>query len=158
VGLSAWVYAGAGDDRVRGGGGNDVLLGEAGRDLLVGGGGRDVMIGGLGADRMVGDRADDILIAGTTAFDADVAALRAIQGTWTSSSSYEARTATLQAVLRADGIDATVFDDDAEDVLTGSDGQDWFFVNVDAPGQVTDKVTDLGADEFAVDLDFINGS
>ena len=30
VGLSAWVYAGAGDDRVRGGGGNDVLLGEAG--------------------------------------------------------------------------------------------------------------------------------
>ena len=117
------------------------------------------MIGGLGADRMVGDGADDILIAGTTAFDADFAALRGIQNTWTSSSSYETRTTNLQAVLRADGPDATVFDDAAEDVLTGSDGQDWFFVNVDdVPGGVTDEVTDLGADEFAQDLDFINAN
>jgi PKD repeat protein len=156
VGLPAWVYAGAGDDKVRGGGGHDVLLGEAGHDLLVGGGGRDVMIGGLGADRMVGDGADDILIAGTTAFDADVAALRVIQNTWTSSFSYETRATTLQAVLRVDGADATVFDDDARDVLTGSDGQDWFFVNVDDPGRVRDVVTDLSAVEFAEDLDFIN--
>jgi hypothetical protein len=106
---------------------------------------------------MVGDGADDILIAGTTAFDADIAVLRDVQNAWTSSLSYETRTTTLRAVLRVDGADATVFDDDARDVLTGSNGQDWFFVNVDAaPGRVTDVVTDLRAGEFAEDLDFIN--
>lgn len=50
-------------------------------------------------------------------------------------------------VLKSGGVDATVGDDGAKDMLTGSAGADWFFANlVDG---VLDKITDLKADEFA---------
>jgi Ca2+-binding RTX toxin-like protein len=58
------------------------------------------------------------------------------------------------------GAVATVHDDNAEDTLTGSSGQDWFFANLfldhsdDAARK--DKITDLHAAEFALDIDFIN--
>ena len=55
--------------------------------------------------------------------------------------------------------DITVFDDNEKDTMTGSSGQDWFFANLalDAGDDATanDKITDLHADEFAVDLDWI---
>jgi hypothetical protein len=41
------------------------------------------------------------------------------------------------------------------DVLTGDAGRDWFFANLDAG--VRDRITDLQSNEFADDLDFING-
>lgn len=50
----------------------------------------------------------------------------------------------------------TVSDDGAQDVLTGSSGQDWFLANVSGGG-VLDKLTDLSATEFATDLSFILG-
>ena len=60
--------------------------------------------------------------------------------------------------LVADGANRTVLDDNAVDLLTGSSGQDWFLFNADGEsGSKKDKVTDLKADEFALDLDFING-
>jgi hypothetical protein len=162
---SAWLYGGGGNDRLKGGAGHDVLSGGAGDDLLVGGAGRDLLVGGTGADRIVGNADDDILIAGTTAFDDDVAALCAIMAEWTSERSYAERTANLRGttsgglngayVLETEGAGATVFDDDAADVLTGSAGQDWFFANLDSG--VLDRITDLSAAEFAADLDFIQG-
>jgi hypothetical protein len=48
----------------------------------------------------------------------------------------------------------TVFDDGAQDVMTGSSGQDWYFANIAGDG-VRDRITDLSAAEFAVDLNFI---
>src|SRR5262249_43210544 len=48
--LPAWLYGGAGNDRLMGGAGPDVLLGGAGDDDLLGGLGRDLLIGGVGAD------------------------------------------------------------------------------------------------------------
>ena len=60
--------------------------------------------------------------------------------------------------LMDDGAIRTVLDDNAVDLLTGSSGQDWFLFNADGEGgSKKDKVTDLKADEFALDLDFING-
>ncbi|MFO7907522.1 MAG: hypothetical protein R6U98_33045 [Pirellulaceae bacterium] len=56
-------------------------------------------------------------------------------------------------MLLADGLDATVFDDAAKDVMTASAGLDCFFANLD--GSVQDKITDLSADEFADDLAWI---
>lgn len=50
--------------------------------------------------------------------------------------------------------DVTVFDDGVKDVLTGSAGKDWFWANLDTG--VKDKITDLSANEFATDIDFIN--
>src|SRR5262249_33915227 len=64
IALPAWLYGGAGNDRLKGGAGDDVLLGDGGDDLLVGGSGRDLLVGGTGADRIVGNADDDVLIAG----------------------------------------------------------------------------------------------
>jgi PKD repeat protein len=175
VGLSAWLYGGDGQDRLKGGGGNDVLLGGDGDDLLVGGDGRDILIGGLGADRLVGNADDDILIAGTTAFDGNQAALAAILSEWISGRCYGERVANLSGqtvttagseafnsrangayFLMLDGTDATVFDDGAFDIVTGSSGQDWFMLNNDgSTGTAQDRVTDLSASEFASDIDWI---
>src|SRR5262249_40913002 len=44
ISLSAWLYGGSGNDRLKGGSGSNVLLGGAGDDLLVGGNDRDVLI------------------------------------------------------------------------------------------------------------------
>jgi len=83
--LPAWLYGGAGNDRLKGGGGPSVLVGGDGDDLLLGGKSSNVMIAGAGADRLVGGAGDDLLIAGATAFDGNMVALDAILGEWTSS-------------------------------------------------------------------------
>src|SRR5207237_5375909 len=139
-----------------GGAGNDVLLGGDGDDLIVGGNGRDLLIGGFGADRLVGNADDDILIAGATAFDAKAFALDAILAEWTSARDYTTRVANIRGggsgprangnfFFAVDGSSVSVFDDAAEDMLTGSAGADWFFANLDAG--VKDKITDLAAKE-----------
>src|SRR5262249_7133442 len=106
ISLTAEHYGGAGNDRLKGGAGNDLLFGEAGDDLIVGGSGRDLLVGGLGADRIDGNADDDIIISGTTAFDADRAALNLIMAEWTSSRDYATRTANIQGTgtgTRANG-------------------------------------------------------
>jgi len=162
VSQAAWLYGGLGDDRLKGGNAHDVLIGGEGDDLLVGGAGRDLMIGGFGADRLVGNTDDDILIAGTTDFDLSAAMLANIMAEWTSVRTYAERVANLTGPATS-GVNtvflsaATVHDDNAYDVLTGSSGQDWFLFNQDGENNsVKDKVTDLSATEFAADLDFIN--
>lgn len=163
ISLPAWLYGDAGNDRLKGGSGNNVLMGGVGDDLLVGGSGRDLIIGGAGADRIVGNASDDILIAGLTAFDTSHSALCAIMDEWTrTDQTYTQRVDHLRyggglngsIKLDTEGSDATVFDDGAADILTGSSGTDWFFANLD--GGVRDRITDLSAQEFAEDLDFIN--
>ena len=51
----------AGDDRVLGEDGNDTLRGGAGDDLLFGGAGDDIATGGDGSDQLRGDEGDDTL-------------------------------------------------------------------------------------------------
>jgi autotransporter-associated beta strand protein len=158
VGLSVWLYGEAGHDRLKGGAGNDILVGGDDDDFIHGGTGRDLMIGGRGADRLVGNADDDILIAGTTAFDDHDMALLAIMTEWTSARSYESRVANVRGdstgpdyadrangdfFLQPDVPNATVFDDDDIDALTGSSGRDWFFAGDD------DKITSLSGSEFA---------
>ena len=168
--IPACVRGGAGNDNIKGGSGEDILLGGDGNDLLVGGSGRDFLIGGIGSDRLVGNAEDDILIAGTTDFDANEQALCDIMKEWTrSDAGHGVRVGHLRGdagagtglngstLLTMDGPAATVHDDHAADVETGSAGQDWFLLNLDGDGGVKDKVTDLSAQEFANDIDFING-
>jgi hypothetical protein len=139
--LPAWLYAGPGNDLLQGGGGNDVLVGGGGNDTLISGKGRDLLIGGAGAAHLVGNSGDDILIAGTTAFDNNEAALAAIMAEWTSNRSYADRVANLSGTgtgpssngsyyLIASGPSATVFDNGASNVLNGGGGMDWFFANL----------------------------
>lgn len=163
IALSAWLYGDAGHDEIKGGAGDDVLLGGPGDDLIIGHSGRDLMIGGTGADRMVGNADDDILIAGFTAFDDNLAALAAIQAEWTSNHDLATRLANLsgQSEGNADRhndayflkLGETVLDDGEEDKLTGSSGLDWFFFDTDL-----DRATDLNDEAFANDLEFILSS
>ncbi len=167
ISLSAWLYGGRGNDRLKGGNEHDVLLGGEGDDLLVGGSGRDVLIGGQGADCIVGNADDDIIIASFTAFDAHDAALCTIMAEWASSRDFQTRVNNLRdgtgSADRLNGAffldSSTVRDDGVKDVLTGSSGQDWFLFNDDGDPANKDKVTDMSTFEqmFAEDLDFIYG-
>lgn len=164
--LPAWLYGGYGDDRLKGSAGNDYLEGGEGDDLLTGGEGRDILVGGYGADRLVGKAGDDILIAGATAYESygyydtyQELAVAALQTEWTRTDrSYEER---VDALFNGVGQDpwggsyalnrSTVWDDWSQDILTGSDGLDWFLSS-----STGDKLTDLSAAEFNPDRDFIN--
>ena len=127
------VFAGAGNDTVamdKNISLSAILLGGDGDDVLTGGNGRDVLIGGTGADRLNGGGDDDILIAGTTAHDGSVLGLGNIMNEWTSSLSLASRVNNLKT---GGGLSAgfalnasTVFDDAANDVLSGGSGKDWF--------------------------------
>jgi ELWxxDGT repeat protein/autotransporter-associated beta strand protein len=161
IGISAWLYGGAGKDRLKGGSGNDILLGGDGDDKLESGQGSDLLIGGRGGDKLEGGSGDDLLITGFTAFDANSTALNAILAEWTSGRDYPTRIANLRGKgsgprLNADfylmthGTEATVFDDDADDKLSGDSGRDWFFANL---GHHNDRILDLHYGEFVDDLD-----
>ena len=108
VGASIW--AGMGNDKIKGGEGDDIIYGEAGNDILFGGKGRDILIGGTGADKIHGDQHDDIIVAGYTAYDMEFnllaptnqtarkldfttqrIALESILNEWTSSRNYNDR-------------------------------------------------------------------
>ena len=58
------LYAGKGNDTVRGGSGIDQIFGGSGRDLLFGGAGNDQLDGGSGHDRLFGEAGDDSLVGG----------------------------------------------------------------------------------------------
>jgi Ca2+-binding RTX toxin-like protein len=133
--VPAIIDGGAGEDTidVRGSTANNVLLGGDGRDLLYAGAGRDLLIGGLGADVLRAGGGDDILIGGTTAFDANFAALSSLIAEWGRTNlGYSARVDHLTGATSG-GLNgsnlltaSTVFDDAAVDELYGEGNQDWF--------------------------------
>jgi uncharacterized delta-60 repeat protein len=160
------LYGGAGIDALKGSSGNDIIIGGDGIDLLVGGSGRDLLIGDgpfdiekTGSiDRIVGDADDDILIGGYFLGSEDRPSLKAVMDVWGDTAlTYPQRVAILSAsggLLVSDaGLFSTVFDDNVIDVLTGDSGRDWFFANVDNGHR--DFITDLKANEFVNDIDFI---
>jgi parallel beta-helix repeat protein len=164
VRLSVVAFGGAGSDVLVGGSGADVLLGGTGSDLLVGEGGRDILIGGGGSDLLFGEGGSDLLVAGSTAYDANLAALRLLRAEWTADRPFADRVNNLSgtgtggangpAVLRAGGPSATVFADQATDVLFGDCGCDWFLFHAgsSAPDWTPD-MTDF-EEQFAV---FVGG-
>jgi fibronectin-binding autotransporter adhesin len=109
--------------------------------VLLGGTNRDLMIGGAGADQLVGSGGDDLMIGGTTAFNNDDAALRAIDAEWTSAHDFATRIANLSDDSSNAGFAGrlngsyfliplqTLFADGAIDSLTGSSGSDWYIVD-----------------------------
>jgi Ca2+-binding RTX toxin-like protein len=136
VTLSAWLYGGAGNDRLYGGGGTSVMLGGDGDDTLIGGQGRDLLIGGAGADQLVGNAGDDILIGGTTSADGNEAALAILVAEWNlTTASYGDRAAYVIAYL-------TVYDDLAANTLTGSSGEDLFYSGIydTISGRTSDEI------------------
>ncbi|QDT78225.1 Bifunctional hemolysin/adenylate cyclase precursor [Gimesia maris] len=127
-----------GHDYLSGGNGDNILVGGDGNDWLRGGRGRDILIGGQGRDDIKGGSGDDILIGGFTSFDTNLDALNAISNEWNSRASYQTRINNLQTgvgsdlvALKANGPDATIFDDGERDTLKGERGRDWFLGDSD---------------------------
>lgn len=112
-----------------------ILDGGAGDDTIRGGDGRDIIIGGLGADKLYGLQSEDIIIAGTTSYDSNDAALLALSREWTSTRSLTVRVSSIRngagTNLAPGGIRLrklnTVFDDTSVDQVFGGNGSDWLF-------------------------------
>ncbi len=155
----AWLFGGAGRDKLNGGAGNDFLDGGAGDDILKGGAGRDVLVGSGESDRLDGGADDDVLIAGIVSFLKDAKDLNGVCGImdeWTSAGSYADRTSHLQ---HGSGMTAGYLLDPstvnsaplAPDRLTGGAGFDFFYYNpAVASNGSRDTLVDKLSSEIAV--------
>jgi hypothetical protein len=146
------VRGGVGNDTLTGNGGN-ILIGGAGINVLTdaysgtAASGRSLLIGGTGTSNLTAGSAGDILIAGTTLYNANYAALQSILAEWQSSDSYLLRFQRIEG-LASGGLNGTnklgwkktVTDNDKPSVLNGGPGLDWFFANF--PGG-DDTITNL---------------
>jgi hypothetical protein len=146
------VRGGVGNDTLTGNGGN-ILIGGAGTNVLndayagTAASGRSLLIGGTGTSNLTAGSAGDILIAGTTSYGANFAALQSLLAEWQSSDSYLLRFQRLEG-LAPGGLNGTnklvwgktVSDTDKASVLNGGSGLDWFFANF--PGG-DDTITNL---------------
>jgi Ca2+-binding RTX toxin-like protein len=141
------VVGGAGNDTLVGNAAGNILIGGSATNVITAGSGRSLLIGGTGSATMKGGPADDILIAGTTSFDSNHAALMSILAEWQrTDKTYAQRIADLRNGGGLNGTSklirgTTVLDDDGSDTLTGGPGLDWFFANL-GPGAVRDHITD----------------
>lgn len=144
VSTPAVIDGGLGNDYLVGGRGTDILIGGLGNDTLIGGHGRDILIGGFGSDLLNGGgtgkrlRAGgdgDLLIGGSTLYDADRDALDRILTQWTSSLPYATRVANLlagDAPFQIGGVPqlsgASILDT-VVDVLISDSGQELLFAD-----------------------------
>lgn len=146
--VSAWLFGGDGNDKLRGSDQGDVLVGGEGDDKLDGKKGRDILIGGLGADKLKGHQEEDILISGRTDHDSNLAALCAIHQEWTSANSFEDRVNNIFDGSGGGGANGSFFldattvqvSDGSVDKVNGGQDADWII-----------------ADE-AVDCDHVHGN
>jgi hypothetical protein len=130
AGWSTLTAAGSGDDILIGAGAFDKLTDSgSGMNILIG--------GGAGGDTVTGN-GNDILVSGTTSYDADnpasIAALDAILAEWTSSDSYYARIGNIfggLGALSADPLNSNTVSQDAkantlQDGTSQTQNNNWF--------------------------------
>jgi hypothetical protein len=114
------------------------------------------LIGGIGIDSLAGGGADDILIGGTTSFDANLAALNAIVAEWASADIYSVRVGRVSGAV-AGGLNGSTFlnpstvkSDLYIDTLSGGSGQNWFLYT--SAGYYLDLLQDLTAGQVTTPL------
>ncbi|HEY2411934.1 MAG TPA: hypothetical protein VGI40_06815, partial [Pirellulaceae bacterium] len=139
------------DDILVGGDGDDKLDGGKGMNLLIGGNGKDDIKGGSGGAAGGGN----ILIAGSTSFEADVAKLYSVLNTWTAGWSlpnpipnYAAIAAATDAAILSVG---TVNDDSVSDKVQGDNkARDLFFADLDGMGTDDDDLKGNAGDQLVL--------
>jgi Ca2+-binding RTX toxin-like protein len=123
-----------GNDVLRAGLGASILQGGAGNDRLVGNAARDLLFGGVGLDFLAGGGDDDLLVHGATRYDANAAALAALQAEWLRGDlAYAARVNNLRNGGGLNGgvrLAGAVADDRSRDSLRGDLGLDWFWAKL----------------------------
>ncbi|MFO0945677.1 MAG: hypothetical protein U1D30_06995 [Planctomycetota bacterium] len=112
--------------------GNDILVGNHGDDTFGGQAGNDVLFGGQKSDSVSGGDGEDLLVEGTTTFDDNLTALRAILAEWTSTADYEtfrlSRPSASSGGLNSGNylqVGTTVLIDSNTDTLSGDGERDW---------------------------------
>ncbi len=157
--VNAWLFGGAGNDKLRGSKGDDLLVGGDGDDQLDGGNGRDFLIGGLGADKLKGQQDEDILIAGETPVDNALVALCHIMQEWTRrDQNMDCDDDQDDLIHRAQSIRDAYFmnmnaSDGFKDELDGGSELDWFVADTDDD---MDKIKAHIDDIFGLDSDWFN--
>ncbi|MCL4202707.1 MAG: DUF11 domain-containing protein [Pirellulaceae bacterium] len=124
-----WLYGEGDDDTLVGGSGNDILIGGAGHDTLIGTSGKNLLIGGSGSDDLQGGSSEDILVARSTGYEANDAALMDIMRQWTARGSVAVRTTALRSsYFSAESLGTAGAGDIHSPVnqLRGGRGADWF--------------------------------
>jgi phospholipase C len=158
VTIPAFIFAGDGNNKIEAGGGPSVVVGGAGNNKLTGGSGLDILIGGAGKSKLIAGPAGAILIAGTTNFDANLDALKALEAEWSRTDETY-----VQKVAHLDGgatggrngtliLDQTTVhrDDAGPDDLTGGTGMSWFFVHL--LGRKRDRIHGLQPGEIVTEI------
>jgi hypothetical protein len=180
TGIPAWLFAGGGNDELEVEHGNNLLVGGGGKDTLEGGDGADILIGGSGASTLQGGcKGGDILIAGSTQYDSNNAALskllaewgRTDLGTTADPSGLQARVNHLLGVSSG-GLNGTNYlnastvthASGADSVQGGGTGGSWFLVNttgstLDCLSNIQNSiVTDLSSGQTVAPPSAINVS
>jgi hypothetical protein len=100
----------------------NILVGDGGNTLAGGTGRRNLLIAGSSASTLLAGDDEDILIAGTTAYDMDVASLMAIMAYWSGTSDdYATRVANLMSGNGVPLLDATtVTGNNGGNIMTGT--------------------------------------
>ncbi len=123
-----------GDDSLDGGGESDIVLGDLGEDTLLGGSGRDVVIGDHGSDSVNGGDGEDLVTGSSTKFDDDLTALAQLLTDWNAGTPYVDRVTQLEdennplnwtSLVQFTDV-ASLYDDYAQDTVSGGAGQDYF--------------------------------
>lgn len=153
------AFGGSGNDTIDLGNARSIGVGGPGADKLSSGRGLDLLFGGTGKDVLASGESQDVVVSGRIPWESPATAnrktLRTLSRDWADTrASYSERIGRLNgplvpgrsAFLIAAATGRTVFDDGVLDVLTGSDGNDWYLAGhedtTDATGSETE--TDLG--------------
>jgi Ca2+-binding RTX toxin-like protein len=133
----AMFFAGTGNCTLIGGPGDDILVGGGGNCTIIGGGGNDLIIGGKGQSKLYsGIRGKptsnpsngSIIIAGSTVYDQNAAALATILAEWDAPLPYAMRIANIASIASGYPLTANqILDPSAIDQVFSDGGSDWFW-------------------------------
>jgi len=138
-----------GDDKIFGAGGNDKLYGDLGNDTISGGAGNDFITGDWGNDELNGNEGDDTFIGGTE------------NDTISGGAGYDI------ATFSGNMADYTITDDDGFIIISGADGTDQVFDDVEElkfddqsviSNHRPENLSDIDAAANAVSENAVNGA
>jgi ELWxxDGT repeat protein len=139
--------------------GGDILVGDGNTNVLKALKHHNILIGGSGGGDTLTSGGADILIAGTTSYDTNIAALQFILGEWKTSTPANYTTVINNIETSAtDPLNTTTVTDagspDLVDTLTGKGASkaDWFFAHTAGGSNPNDTITGAGSGDITTSI------